>query len=731
MKQPREVTHAIAPLEVIESVIWGDCSDPFRVLGLVETDDGLVLRTFQPDAGRVWVVDRERATELEKIHDSGFFAASLGQRERFIYRLRLEANGSQWEIEDPYRFGPVLGELDAHLILEGNHLNLYERLGAHPMRLEGVDGIAFAVWAPHARRVSVVGDFNRWDGRRHAMRNRDGIWEIFLPQAEPGQRYKFEIIGQQGELLPLKSDPFAFQTERAPQTAAVISGLPVHDWHDATWMAEREWRNTREAPICIYECHLGSWMRAEGNRYLSYAELADRLIPYLDRMGFTHIELLPITEHPFDGSWGYQPIGLYAPTSRFGPPEEFAAFVDRCHQSDIGVILVWVPGHFPTDAHGLGRFDGTHLYEHADPRQGLHQDWNTLIFNYGRREVANYLLANSLFWLERYHADALRVDAVASMLYLDYSREEGEWVPNRFGGRENLEAIAFLKRMNELLYGRVHGATSFAEESTAWPAVSRPVYLGGLGFGYKWNMGWMHDTLEYIRHEPVHRKYHHHDLTFGLLYAFSENFVLPLSHDEVVHGKGSMLGKMPGDRWQKFANLRAYYGFMYAHPGKKLLFMGGEIGQEREWNHDVGLDWHLLQDPMHQGAQRLVRDLNQTYRGRPALHELDCEPAGFEWVDTNDSQQSVLSFLRKDRDGSRPVIAVCNFTPVPRTAYRIGVPAPGFYREIINTDAETYGGSGVGNLGGVEAVAKPWHGRPYSILITAPPLATVLFERDA
>ncbi|CAN5252567.1 1,4-alpha-glucan branching protein GlgB [soil metagenome] len=719
------------PREIVDAVVGGRCADPFAVLGLCETGDGLCVRTFQPDAERVWLLDGARATELEKVHEAGFFAARLRRRKRFAYRLRLEGHGSQWEIEDPYRFPPVLGELDAHLILEGNHLSLYERLGAHPMTLDGVTGVGFAVWAPHARRVSVVGDFNRWDGHRHPMRNRHGIWEIFLPQVEPGQRYKYEIVGQHGRLLPLKADPFAFRMERAPETAAIVSGLPEHAWRDASWMEKRERHNAREAPVSVYECHLGSWMRGDGNRYLSYSELAERLVPYLSSMGFTHLELLPVTEHPFDGSWGYQPIGLYAPTSRFGTPEEFAEFVDCCHGHDIGVILDWVPGHFPTDAHGLGLFDGSHLYEHADPRQGFHQDWNTLIFNYGRREVANYLLANALFWLDRYHLDGLRVDAVASMLYLDYSRKTGEWVPNAFGGRENLEAIAFLKRMNELLFSRAPGATSIAEESTAWPAVSRPVWLGGLGFGYKWNMGWMHDTLRYISHEPVYRKYHHHDLTFGLLYAFSENFVLPLSHDEVVHGKGSLLGKMPGDRWQQFANLRAYYAFMYAHPGKKLLFMGNEIAQEREWNHDRSLDWHLLDDDLHRGVQRVVRDMNHLYRELPALHELDCEPAGFEWIDTNDSQQSVLSFLRKDRAGERPVIAVCNFTPVPRAAYRIGVPAPGFYRELVNTDAEVYGGSGIGNFGGVEATPEPWHGRTHSILITAPPLATVLFAREA
>jgi len=534
-------------------------------------------------------------------------------------------------------------------------------------------------------------------------------------------------------MLPLKADPLAFRMEKLPGTASVTHGMPQYDWNDAAWMRQRRTHQTVESPISIYECHLGSWMRVpeEGNRYLTYAELGDRLIPYVQEMGFTHIELLPISEYPFDGSWGYQPVGLFAPTSRFGTPEEFAAFVDRCHAAEIGILLDWVPGHFPTDAHGLAQFDGTHLYEHADPRQGFHQDWNTLIYNYGRNEVRNFLHANALFWLDRFHLDGLRVDAVASMLYLDYSRSHDEWVPNRYGGRENLEAIDFLKRMNELAYGSQPGAMTVAEESTAWPGVSRPTWLGGLGFGFKWNMGWMHDTLRYMSKEPVHRRWHHHDMTFGLLYAFSENFVLPISHDEVVHGKGSLIDKMPGDEWQKAANLRAYFGFMWGHPGKKLLFMGCEFGQRKEWNHDTSLDWHLLDDPTHKGIQTLVRDLNLTYRDRQALHQLDCSPDGFEWIEANDSDNSVIAFVRYALDRSAPIVVVSSFTPVPRPGYRIGVPESGWYREVINTDYAGYAGSGVGNGPGIEAEAVPWHGRPFSICLTLPPLATLWLERSA
>jgi 1,4-alpha-glucan branching enzyme len=722
----------------IEALVRGNHGDPFALLGPHRDGDGqLVVRTFQPQADRVWALDPagQALAELSREHPSGLFVSGLGSRPMpFAYRLRLEAGGQTFEIHDPYRFGEILGELDVYLIGEGNHLQIYEKLGAHPMEMEGVAGVGFLVWAPSASRVSVVGSFNAWDGRRHPMRKRVecGVWELFVPELGQGAVYKFEIKGPQGELLPLKADPFAFAAERPPRTASLVHGLGERAWSDQDWMSQRAAANARDAPISIYECHLGSWMRVpeDGNRYLSYREMADRLVPYVRDMGFTHLELMPISEYPFDGSWGYQPIGLFAPTSRYGGPADFGFFVDACHRAGIGVLLDWVPGHFPTDAHGLGLFDGTHLYEHADPRQGFQLDWNTLIYNYGRREVTNFLLANALFWLKHYHVDGLRVDAVASMLYLDYSRKPGEWIPNAFGGNENLDAIALLKRMNELAFGEAEGATTVAEESTAWPSVSRPVYLGGLGFGYKWNMGWMHDTLEYASLEPIYRKYHHHNLTFGLVYAFSENFVLPLSHDEVVHGKGSLLGKMPGDRWQKFANLRAYYGFMFAHPGKKLLFMGGEIAQEREWNHDSSLDWHLLDDPMHHGVQALLRDLNRLYRELPAMHQLDCEAAGFEWLELHDSDQSVVAFLRRGADPARIAVVLCNFTPVPRQGYRIGVPFGGHYSERVNTDASLYGGSNLGNYGGVTAEQRSSHGRPYSLCLTLPPLATVILERQ-
>jgi 1,4-alpha-glucan branching enzyme len=729
-RHPREPDlHGLA-----SALASGDCGDPFSVLGLhTEQPDRIVVRCYHPSASRAWTIHRDgtEIAELEQKYEPGFFAGALP--ERTDYRLRLALPTREIEIEDPYRFPPVLGDLDMHLLAEGTHLRLYERLGAHLIEIDGIKGVSFAVWAPNARRVSVVGGFNDWDGRRHPMRKRieAGVWELFLPGLEGGEVYKYEIKSADGRLLPLKADPLAFQSERPPRTASIVHGARKHEWNDTVWMGSREAANARSAPISIYECHLGSWARVpeEGNRYLTYGELADRLVPYVKQMGFTHLELLPISEYPFDGSWGYQPIALYAPTSRHGTPAEFARFVDRCHREGIGVLLDWVPGHFPTDAHGLVYFDGTHLYEHSDPRLGMHQDWNTLIYNYGRHEVANYLLANAMFWLDRYHIDGLRVDAVASMLYLDYSRKPGQWVPNRFGGNENLEATAFLRRLNELTYAHNPGAVTVAEESTAWPAVSRPTYVGGLGFGYKWNMGWMHDTLRYIGKEPVHRPWHHNDLSFGLLYAFSENFVLPISHDEVVHGKGSLIGRMPGDRWQRFANLRAYLGFMFTHPGKKLLFMGCEFAQEREWNHDAGLDWHLLSDGDHRGVQSLVRDLNAAYRSLPALHQLDCEPQGFEWIDASDHERSVIAFLRRGRDPDQLAVIVCNFTPIPRLGYRVGVPMPGVYAERINTDSTFYGGSNVGNGGGISAEPLPWHGRPCSITLTLPPLATVILER--
>jgi 1,4-alpha-glucan branching enzyme len=720
----------------IETLVRGDHGDPFSLLGPHFVDSvGLVIRSFQPTASRVRVIDEGGAeiAELERMHPAGFFAGIVRADAPLTYRLRLELPAGQLDIDDPYRFPSILGDLDMHLLAEGNHQRLYERLGAQLSEMLGIAGVSFAVWAPNARRVSVVGDFNEWDGRRHPMRRRfeAGIWEIFLPGLGAGALYKYEIKTADGHLLPLKADPLAFRSEHPPHTASVVHGRKHFSWNDSQWLSGREAAQARSAPISIYECHLGSWARVadEGNRYLSYGELADRLVPYVRDMGFTHLELMPISEHPFDGSWGYQPIALYAPTSRMGTPEDFCHFIDRCHREGIGVLLDWVPGHFPSDPHGLVYFDGTHLYEHADPRLGKHQDWGTLIYNYGRREVANFLLANAVFWFDRYHIDGLRVDAVASLLYLDYSREPGQWIPNKYGGNENLDATAFLRRLNELVYGNHAGAVTVAEESTAWPGVSRPTYVGGLGFGYKWNMGWMHDSLRYISKEAVHRRWHHNDLTFGLLYAFSENFVLPLSHDEVVHGKGSLIGKMPGDRWQRFANLRAYFGFMFAHPGKKLLFMGGEFAQEREWNHDIGLDWHLLADPYHHGMQTLLRDLNHAYRQVPALHELDCEPQGFEWIEAGDAERSVLLFLRRGRRNDAVAVAACNFTPMSREAYRVGVPLPGFYVERVNTDSAFYGGSNVGNGGGVMAKPIPWHGRPFSIDLTLPPLGTLLLER--
>ncbi|MYZ47949.1 1,4-alpha-glucan branching protein GlgB [Propylenella binzhouense] len=719
----------------VEALVQGRHGDPFALLGMhARGDEPITVRVFWPGAETVSVVDADsgkRCAELELLHPAGFFAGPVPRRRRlFRYRLRMTAGERVWEAEDPYRFPPVLGALDVHLLAEGTHREMYERLGAHPVTIDGVAGVSFAVWAPNAKRVSVVGDFNYWDGRRNPMRKRieAGLWELFIPGLGPGALYKFEILGAQGQLLPLKADPVSFAQQQPPSTASIVHGLPEHDWQDNEWMANRQRRNALDAPISIYELHLGSWRRKDGDQMMSYDEIADELVPYLCDLGFTHVECMPVSEHPFSGSWGYQPIGLFAPTSRHGPPEGFARFVERLHQAGIGVIIDWVPAHFPTDAHGLARFDGTALYEHEDPRLGFHRDWNTLIYNFGRREVSNFLLANGLFWLKRFHIDALRVDAVASMLYLDYSRPADEWIPNVHGGRENLEAIAFLKTMNTRVFADAPGATTMAEESTAWPQVSRPVDMGGLGFGYKWNMGWMHDTLDYMSKEPVHRKHHHHEMTFGLLYAFTENFVLPLSHDEVVHGKGSLLGKMPGDRWQKFANLRAYYAFMWTHPGKKLLFMGGEFGQDREWSHDRSLDWHLLADPQNSGLQSLVRDLNRLYRGCRALHVRDADPQGFEWIEAGDADQSVYAYLRKGGPEDPPALVICNFTPVVRHHYRVGAPAAGTWIERLNTDAAVYGGSNVGNGGAVSAEPVPWHGRPVSLDLTLPPLGTLVFE---
>ncbi|MDE2183256.1 MAG: 1,4-alpha-glucan branching protein GlgB [Alphaproteobacteria bacterium] len=713
----------------LAALVAGEDYDPFAYLGMHEEGEGIVVRIFRPGATAVSVLDRasgEVVAELPKLHDAGVFGGVVGQQ-RFAYRLRLRDGLDEVEIDDPYAFAPLLGELDLYLHAEGNYLRSFEKMGAHPLSRDGVEGTSFAVWAPNARRVSVVGDFNNWDGRVYPMRLHPGagIWEIFLPGIGQGARYKYEIKTRQGAIL-LKADPYAYEAECPPRTASVVCG-------DARVGALAEPAVTgpkadRRSPVSIYEVHLGSWRRAPGNRPLSYSELADTLVPYVKDMGFTHIELMPVAEHPFAGSWGYQPTALFAPTSRYGLPGDFRGFVERCHGAGIGVLLDWAAGHFPSDMHGLALFDGTHLYEHSDPREGYHPDWNTLIYNFGRNEVRGFLLSNALFWLRRFGLDGLRVDAVASMLYRNYSRKEGEWVPNIHGGVENLEAIDFLRRMNELVYANHASAITVAEESTAWPMVSRPTYLGGLGFGYKWNMGWMHDTLQYMSKEPIHRKFHHNNLTFGLLYAFTENFILPLSHDEVVHGKGSLLNKMPGDRWQKFANLRAYYAYMFTQPGKKLLFMGGEFGQEREWNHDASLDWHLLDDPLNGGLQRLVRDLNHLYRDCRALHEHDCEPEGFSWIDCNDADASVISYIRRGSDPSDFVVVVCNFTPVVRRGYRIGVPHAGHYREILNTDSTFYGGSDVGNAGGVSTTGLSCHGQPDSISVTLPPLGALVLR---
>jgi 1,4-alpha-glucan branching enzyme len=627
----------------------------------------------------------------------------------------------------------MLSDHDIYLFKEGSHFRLYEKLGSHPMTLDGKPGVGFAVWAPNAAGVSVIGDFNQWNSSSHPLQVRgdgSGLWEGFIPDLRPGAAYKYHIASRHQDFQVDKGDPYAYAWEVAPRTASIVADLS-YEWNDAEWMASRRERNALDAPQSIYEVHLGSWRRVpeENNRFLGYREMAPLLAEYVKEMGFTHVELMPIMEHPFYGSWGYQAVGYFAPSSRYGPPRDFMYLVDYLHQQGIGVILDWVPSHFPSDEHGLVYFDGTHLYEHADPRQGFHPDWNSYIFNYGRPEVQCFLISNALYWLDKYHVDGLRVDAVASMLYLDYSRKPGEWIPNEYGGRENLSAIALLRRLNETVYQAYPDVQTIAEESTAWPRVSRPPYIGGLGFGMKWNMGWMHDTLAYFSQDPIHRKYHHDQLTFGIWYAFTENFVLAFSHDEVVHGKGSLLGKLPDDDWRKLANLRLLFSYMYSHPGKKLLFMGGEFGQWREWNHDASLDWHLLDQPSHRGAQRWVRDLNQFYRHEPALYELDFQPAGFEWVDFHDVEKSTLSFLRRGRESEDLILVVCNFTPVPRTNYRVGVPEDGFWKEVLNSDAKEYGGSGHGNFGGLEASPVASHGRDYSLSLNVPPLGAVFFKR--
>ncbi|MGZ5553329.1 MAG: 1,4-alpha-glucan branching protein GlgB [Chthoniobacterales bacterium] len=722
------------PVDEMNTFLAGAHPDPFRILGPHRVGENLVVRVFRPDAKEVSVVDGSEEIAADRLHDNGFFQAVLPGRKRDCdYRVRLTSwSGAEQTIRDPYCYGSIMGEIDLHLFSEGNHHQLYEKFGAHMRRIGDVDGVYFAVWAPNAQRVSVVGDFNGWDGRVHPMRRLlgSGVWEIFIPEVGEETHYKFEIRTHFGHLL-LKSDPFAFFNQWGKDTSSLVYNLERYQWSDAEWMEARAKKNLNRSAMSIYEVHLGSWRRHadQANRPYSYLELTDSLIPYVVEMGYTHLELLPIAEHPFEGSWGYQVTNYYAPTSRFGNPDELRHFIDKCHQAGIGVIIDWVPAHFPKDIHALAEFDGTDLYEHMDPRQGEHQDWGTLIFNFGRNEVRNFLTANALFWLDKYHIDGLRVDAVASMLYLDYSREEGQWIPNAYGGRENLEAVFFLKRTNELCYERFPGTVTIAEESTAWPGVSRPTYLGGLGFGMKWNMGWMHDFLHYMSLDPIFRKYHHNSITFSLMYAFSEHFVLVLSHDEVVHGKGSLIGKMPGDEWQKFANLRMFLAWMYGHPGKKLVFMGGEFGQVREWNHDRELDWFLLQLPKHDGLRRLVQHLNYTYKNEPALWDLDDTYDGFDWIDFHDADNSSVAFMRKSQHGD--IIAfVVNATPQVLHGYRIGVPEGGFYREIINTDGETYGGSNIGNMGGLNASDAPWQGRTHSLMIEVPPLATLAFKLE-
>jgi len=724
----------------LTAIAEGHHRDPFAVLGPHRDDDqSIVVRALHPAARGVtlWLPAEARAVEMQPVdRAAGLFEARLPASEHIPdYRLRVMYPGGQTlEIDDPYRYGRVLTDYDLHLLNEGTQIRAHAKLGAHRVRLGEAVGIHFAVWAPNADRVSVIGDFNGWDGRVHPMRllSSSGVWELFVPELTDGEKYKFEIRTSSGALLR-KCDPYGVAFETPPNTASIVRDLSRFQWTDGAWMAQRaEGHAWLDRPMTIYEVHLGSWARVpeDGGRFLSYLEMADRLVPYVREMGFTHIELLPVMEHPFSGSWGYQVLGFFAPTSRYGPPEDFKTFVNACHNAGLGVILDWVPGHFPKDEHGLARFDGTALYEHEDPRQGEHKEWGTHVFNYGRNEIRSFLLSNALFWLEEYHVDGLRVDAVASMLYLDYSRQSGEWVPNRFGGRENLDAVAFLQQMNTLTHGEHPGTITLAEESTAWPGVSRPTHLGGLGFTYKWNMGWMHDILQYAHTDPVFRRWEHNLITFSMLYAFTENFVLPFSHDEVVHGKGALLDKMPGDAWQKRAGLRLLYGYMYAHPGKKLLFMGAEIGQWREWNQDRSLDWHLLDDPAHAGIRAFVRALNRTYVDDPALHQVDFEPEGFRWIDCNDNENSVVSLVRFARDPRDFVVGIFNFTPVPRPAYRVGVPARGFYAEVLNSDSEFYGGSNVGNAGGVASEPIAAHGFEQSINLIVPPLGCLFLKRQ-
>lgn len=720
--------------EELDAIINGNHSNVFAVLG-IHKDKGskeIFIRTYQPNTKSVELQKKDGTSlgQMTKVDDRGFYQINLGAVENFAYQFKITNDlGGEYIHEDSYRFPSIFGDIDIYLLSEGNHLDMYKKLGAHVVEFDGVKGVSFAVWAPNAKRVSVVGNFNNWDGRVNVMRNHPtcGIWDIFIPGIGSGEIYKFEIKTKENFILT-KSDPVAFYSEQRPKTASIVYDINRYQWNDENWMNYREIHNSFDKPMSIYEVHLGSWRRKGDNEYLTYREFADTLVPYVSNMGFTHIEFLPLTEHPFDGSWGYQVIGMFAPTSRFGTPDDFRYLVDKLHQAGISIIMDWVPAHFPKDGHGLVEFDGTALYEHADPRKGEHSDWGTKIYNYGRTEVSNFLSASALFWLKEFHIDGLRVDAVASMLYLDYSRKNGEWIPNIYGGNENLEAISFLRRMNEIAYGQTKGAITFAEESTAWPMVSRPTTMGGLGFGYKWNMGWMNDTLKYISKDSIHKKYHHGMLTFGLLYAFNENFVLPISHDEVVHGKGSMISKMPGDEWQKFANLRAYYGFMWTHPGKKLIFQGCEFGQDWEWNADESLRWHLLEHPMYKGMQNCVRDLNLMYKGNPALYEEDFDYRGFEWVDHSNADDSVISYIRKSHNPADYLLVISNFTPVVRKDYRIGVNEYCKYQEIFNSDDVNYWGSGIKNEGLIMAEGIDWNCKQNSIKVTIPALSTIVLK---
>ncbi|THJ18069.1 MAG: 1,4-alpha-glucan branching protein GlgB [Nitrospira sp. CG24B] len=724
----------------LDRLIAGTHWAPHSILGphatTIDGRPGFAIRAWLPQIKDVEVVSDSILWRMTRIREEGLYEALLPDTPLApSYTLRLTRHdGTVAEIHDPYAFPPLLTDFDLHLFTEGTLYKAYNSFGAHIRTVQGVPGVHFVLWAPNATRVSVIGDFNGWNGLCHPMASRGstGLWELFLPDLPEGTLYKYEIRSREDNVLLRKADPYAVASEVRPRTASIVHDLSSYTWHDGRWMAARSEWDPLTAPLSIYEVHLGSWMRVpeENNRWLTYKELAAKLIPYARDLGYTHLELMPVTEHPFDGSWGYQATGYFAATSRHGDPTKFMAFVDAAHQAGLGVIMDWAPAHFPDDPHGLAQFDGTHLYDHADPRLGYHPDWHSRIFNYDRVEVRTFLLNSALFWLDKYHIDGLRVDAVASMLYLDYGRQSGEWIPNEFGGKENLGAVSLLKELNVLVHREFPGAVTIAEESTSWPGVSRPTYTGGLGFTFKWNMGWMHDMLTFFQHDPIYRRFHQNQLTFGLLYAFSENFVLALSHDEVVHGKRTLLDKMPGDVWQRFANLRLLYGYMYSHPGKKMLFMGGEFGQWREWNHDTSLDWHLCEDEPHRGLQRLIRDLNRVYREEPALHEVDFDWSGFQWIDFSDADNSVIAYLRKANSTQAAIVCLCNFTPMPRHHYRIGVPESGWYRELVNTDGIAYGGSNMGNGGGVHATDTPSHSFPCSLTITLPPLSILLLKRQ-